>query len=240
VSAAKTAAVVVAGGSGERFGRTGGKQLASVAGWPVVSWALRALDAAGEVDLIVIVRPADRAREYAEQAVEPLGLTTQYVYADSGGTRQHSVAAGLAVLPEGIDTVVVHDGARPLITPDVVAGAVHALADSSSDGVVVGHPSIDTLKVVDGTRIVDTPDRCRYWQVQTPQVFRRDALERAHRKAHADGFSGTDDASLVERVGGVVDVIEGPRDNIKVTVPEDLAYVRAALNHRREGDDRCG
>ena len=103
------------------------------------------------------------------------------------------------------------------------------------DGAVVGHPSYDTLKLVEGDTVIETVDRERYWAVQTPQAFRRSALEEAHRAAVEDGFLGTDDASLVERAGGRVVVVQGTRDNLKVTVPEDLAFVQAVLNHRREG-----
>lgn len=229
-------AIVVAGGSGERFGRSGGKQLAPVAGWPVLSWALRALDAVPEIGRLVVVRPASRAEEYAREAIDPLGLATEVVFADSGETRQESVASGLTALRTEASIVVVHDGARPLITPDLVQRTIDLLLAGEGVGVVVAHPSYDTLKVVDTDgQVVETPERSRYWQVQTPQVFDRRALEMAHAKAASEGFSGTDDASLVERAGGRVRVIEGPRDNIKVTVPEDLAYVQAVLGRRRDG-----
>ena len=130
-----------------------------------------------------------------------------------------------------------HDGARPLVTPALISNALAALANEpEAAGVVVGHPAIDTLKLVDRFTIEATPPRSRYWAVQTPQIFRAEALRAACAAAEADGFLGTDDSSLVERTGARVIVFEGPRDNIKVTVAEDLLLVEAALRFREGGD----
>jgi 2-C-methyl-D-erythritol 4-phosphate cytidylyltransferase len=225
------AAVVLAGGSGERSERIGGKQLARVAGRPVVSWSLSALDEAG-LPHIVLVRPRERAEEYRASVIDPLGLAAAVTVADAGPTRHDSVLAGVAALPAGIDIVIVHDGARPLVEPEVVRGAVTMLiAHPEADGVVVGHPSVDTLKLVDAGRVLETVDRQRVWIAQTPQVFRLPALVRAHGEA-ARGGPGTDDAALVERGGGTVLMFEGPRDNIKVTLPEDFALVESVLARR--------
>jgi 2-C-methyl-D-erythritol 4-phosphate cytidylyltransferase len=221
---------LVAGGTGDRFGRPGGKQLARVAGRPVLWWALRACAAAEGVAAVVLVCPTERTREYVEaaQGAVPPGITL--ATAASGQTRQESVAAGLRAISDDFDLVIVHDGARPVVTSGLVDRLIGELASRSElDGVVVGHPSVDTLKIVEGDVIVDTPDRGMFWQVQTPQVFRREVLVRAHAQAAAAGFTGTDDASLVERIGGSVAVSMGPRDNIKVTVEEDLALAEAAL-----------
>ena len=97
------------------------------------------------------------------------------------------------------------------------------------DGVVCGQPAIDTLKIVDGNRIVETPPRSMYWAAQTPQIFKLDVVRRAHEEAIRQGFVGTDDSSLVERMGGCVMCVESPRDNLKVTLPEDLRPVTAIL-----------
>lgn len=235
---AKTTAIVVAGGIGERLGHAGGKQLAIVAGRPVLSWSLLALDASGCVDHIVLVCPHDRVREYRSHAVEPLALAVSVSYAPSGSSRQESVASGLAAMPGDTDIVLVHDGARPLLTPELTKAALDALEETlAAAGVVVGQPAVDTLKVVDGNRVLSTPDRSRFWTVQTPQVFRVTPLRDAYAAAHAAGFSGTDDASLVEHAGGTVLVVEGPRDNVKVTVAEDLAFIEAVLASRERGKE---
>ena len=231
-----TAAVIVAGGSGERLGLPGGKQLALVHGRPVLSWTLAAFDACPEVGLIVVVCHPDRVPEFQRTAVDPLGPSTPVLFAAGGQTRQDSVASGIATLSPDVGTVLVHDGARPLVTPGLISDALAAFAAADrADGLVVGYPSIDTLKVVDGITVRETPDRSHYWAVQTPQVFSAATLKAAYDAAAADGFLGTDDASLVERSGGRVVVFEGPRDNVKVTVAEDLSFVEAVLRFR-EGE----
>ena len=171
------AAIVVAGGSGERLGREGGKQLAMVAGLPVLLWTLKALAEEPQIGLIIIVTHPERVAEYRVLAVEPLGLSVPVVFVPGGESRQASVAAGLALVPDSADVVLVQDGARPLLTRALVAQALAALqADPSAAGVVVGHPAVDTLKLVEGGAVISTPDRSRYWAVQTPQFFRSAAL----------------------------------------------------------------
>ena len=233
----RAAAIIVAGGTGERLGVPGGKQLAEVAGRPVLSWSVSAFDALPQVDLIIVVCHPDRVDEYRASAVDELGLVTPVLFAGGGETRQASVASGLGLVPKGTSFVLVHDGARPLITPGAIAATLQALQDDpDADGAIVGHPVVDTLKVVDGRTIAETADRSRFWAVQTPQTFRAEALAAAYRAASAEGFVATDDASLVERAGGRVLVVDGPRDNIKVTVAEDLALVEAALLFRKDGE----
>ena len=232
------AAIVVAGGSGERFGRAGGKQLLEIAGLPVMSWALRAFDAVACVGLLVVVTHPERVEEYAAAAVEPLDLRARAVVVAGGERRQDSVAAGLAEVADDFDLVAIHDGARPLVTPAVISAAILAMeTDASLDGVVVGHPATDTLKVVERGAIVDTADRSRYWHAQTPQLFRTAAFRNVMREAELGAWEATDDAALVERAGGRVGVVEGPRDNLKVTLPEDAAIVEAVLRWR-EGKGR--
>lgn len=233
------AAVIAAGGSGERFGGPAGKQLALVAGLPVLSHTLLAFEHAREVDVVVVVTHPDRVDEYRRLAVEPAGVTKVVAVVAGGATRVQSVRAGLAALAEGVDLVAVHDGARAAVTPQTIDAAFATLAGRADvDGVVVGNPCVDTIKEVDPSgRVISTPDRIRFWNAQTPQVFRAAALSRAYWRAGVAGFEGTDDASLVEAVGGTVLMIEGPRSNLKVTVPEDLAIL-AALLEAREGEDR--
>jgi 2-C-methyl-D-erythritol 4-phosphate cytidylyltransferase len=241
VSGPLVAAVIVAGGAGERLGRPGGKQLAEVLGRPVLSWTLEAFEAAPEVELIVVVCHPERIDEYRRVAVNPVDPRTPVHFAPGGDSRQASVRNGLAALPASVRTVLVHDGARPLVTPELIASSLEALAaEPGTAGLVVGRPATDTIKRVEDHTVAETPDRSRYWTVQTPQVFAADVLMRAYEVAEADGFAGTDDASLVERLGEKVVVFEGPRDNIKVTVAEDLLLVEAALRFRVEegGEER--
>lgn len=231
------AAVIVAGGTGERSGLAGGKQLAVVAGLPVLSHTLHAFERCAAIDAIVVVVHPDRIAQYRSAAIDPLRLMKVVAVVGGGERRQDSVEAGLAALPADTDTVAVHDGARPLVTPDVIARAIGSLtADTSLSGVVVGHPSYDTLKTVDADgQVLGTPDRRTLWVAQTPQVFRAGALRDAYRAAAASGFTGTDDASIVEHAGGKVAMVAGPRDNIKITVPEDLLVVERIMESRGNG-----
>ncbi len=226
----QTAAIILAGGAGERFGREGGKQLVEIAGKPILTWSAEAFDAVGDIGLIVIVCPEDRADEYLKRAVDPFPFVTPVVMAPSGPIRQESAFSGLEYVGEEYDYVVLHDGARPLVSPDLILHTINTLKGNvDADGVVVAHPAVDTLKVVEDGVITGTPDRSVFWNAQTPQVFRVGIYRRAHASALSDGFVGTDDSALIERLGGKVLVVEGKRDNIKLTVPEDYAMLAAAV-----------
>ncbi|MGI6590294.1 MAG: 2-C-methyl-D-erythritol 4-phosphate cytidylyltransferase [Eggerthellaceae bacterium] len=236
----KTAAIILAGGSGERFGRTGGKQLVEIAGKPVLTWSAEAFDAVGDVGLIVIVCPEERTEEYLHTAIDPYPFVTPIVMAPAGSIRQESAFSGLEYVPESYEYVILHDGARPMIGSDLINHVISVLKGNlDADGAVVAYRSIDTLKIVENGVIVGTPDRSVFWNAQTPQVFRAGIYRRAHAAALADGFVGTDDSSLIERLGGRVLVVEGSRNNIKLTVPEDYLMlapaIRDALRQRYDG-----
>lgn len=226
----KTAAIVLAGGSGERFGHEGGKQLVEISGRPMLTWSIAAFDAVEDVGEIVVVCPQDRSDEYRARAIDPYPFVTPITMAPAGTTRQESAFSGLEYASEEYDFVVLHDGARPLISPDLIAHTINTLKGTlDADGAIVATPSIDTLKVVENGCIVGTPDRRVFWNAQTPQVFRAGVYRRAHASALSDGFIGTDDSSLIERLGGKVLVVEGKRSNIKLTVPEDYALLNMSL-----------
>ena len=209
---APVCAVVVAGGSGQRFGNPGGKQLVNVAGRPLMSWSIRAFDRSNKVGHIVVVCPAERRAEMRRLAISPYSYSTPISFADAGETRQDSTRAGVHAVPAGFEYVAIHDGARPLITTEAI------------DPVSYTHLTLPTREL--------------YWAAQTPQIFSVDAMKRAHAAAIAEGFIGTDDSSLVERMGGRVRCVQSPRDNLKVTVPEDLRPVTAILLGRMaEGED---
>ncbi len=233
---ANVAAVIVAGGSGERFGRPGGKQLLPICGKPLMSWCLQAFDAVPMVGKIVIVCPEARIEEYRSLAVEPYCLATPVEFACAGSIRQESALNGVELASQDFPIIAMHDGARPLILPETIVHAINVLKGTlDADGVVCGHPAIDTLKVVEGSSVVGTPDRSMFWIAQTPQIFHSDILLEAHRTALQEGYVGTDDASLVERIGGKVVLVDCPRDNMKLTVPEDLPAVSSLL-HARFGE----
>ncbi|WP_124061581.1 2-C-methyl-D-erythritol 4-phosphate cytidylyltransferase [Gordonibacter sp. Marseille-P4307] len=226
----RTAAIILAGGTGERFGQIGGKQLIEIAGKPVLTWSAESFDAVGDIGLIVVVCPQDRIDEYLHRAIDPFPFVTPIVIAPAGATRQESAFSGLEFVPDDFEYVVLHDGARPLVTPDLIEHTIATVKGNiDCDGAVVAHPSVDTLKIVENGVIVGTPDRTVFWNAQTPQVFRTGIYRRAHSAALSEGFVGTDDSSLIERLGGHILVVEGTRDNIKLTVPEDYELLSAAV-----------
>jgi 2-C-methyl-D-erythritol 4-phosphate cytidylyltransferase len=211
-------ALVVAAGSGERLGAGRPKAFVALAGRPMLAWSLDALRAAGVRDIVVAM---------------PRGLwePLEGVTAVAGGpTRSASVRAALAAAPPG-DVVVVHDAARPLVEPEHFEATVAALA--GVDCAVAAAPVSDTIKEAGEDRIVTaTLDRSALWAVQTPQAFRREALERALDVDEAVLERATDDAWLVERAGGRVRVVESTPANLKVTTPHDLRVAEALLADR--------
>ena len=196
-------AVIVAGGSGTRFGAPGGKQMIELAGRPLLSWTIEAFDRARSIAHIVVVCPDAHRAEMRERAVEPFGFTTPVGFATAGLRGRIPRAPASRPRPHRAPTSPCTTARAPLITPAVIDEVVAALlADPELDGAVCGQPAIDTLKIADTDGVVeDTPDRGRYWCVQTPQVFSVAMMRRAFAVADAEGFTGTDDASLVERAG---------------------------------------
>ncbi len=236
---ADTVAIIVAGGKGQRFGDPIGKQFVGLCGLPLMCWPLLAFDHAPSVAHIVIVCAPERRDEVRANVLEPLVLKTPVTLTDAGAERQDSVFSGLLAMPRGYAYVAVHDAARPLIETDTIEGVVaYVRGNEDLAGAICAAPAVDTLKLVDGRTVVATPDRSFYWCAQTPQVFRTRQLVAAYKAADWEGYRGTDDASLVERNGGRVAVFPCTRDNIKVTVPVDLAVVEATLGERLL-DDGC-
>ncbi|MDE2966988.1 MAG: 2-C-methyl-D-erythritol 4-phosphate cytidylyltransferase [Chloroflexota bacterium] len=224
----RVGAIVLAAGSSRRMGG-GDKLLADLAGRPVLSWTLAAFEECDAVDdLVVVTSSANRA------AVAELsrGLSKLRALVAGGRERQDSVWAGLSALRR-IDLVAVHDGARPLITADGIAGCIERAAEGV--GVVAGGPSVDTIKVVGvDERVVDTLDRSTLRAVATPQVFHAETLRRAHEAARRDGVLATDDAGLVERLGETVVVHDVGGPNPKITSPSDLILAEALVGARYE------
>ena len=216
--------VVVAGGSGARFG--GAKQYAMIGRRRMLDIAVATaveVAAASHGGVVVVVPAADVSSETlrAQQATAP-GARSCLLIVAGGATRSESVRAGLAAVPAEATVVCVHDAARPFATVALYAAVIGAVCEGA-DGAIPGVPVTDTIKVVDARRhVVETPDRAGLVAVQTPQAFRAGAL----RLAHADGGDGTDDAALVERSGGTVVVVDGLADNRKITHPDDLAWAQ--------------
>ncbi len=235
-----TCAIILAGGTGERFGDARGKQFVDLCGLPLMAWSVMAFDRAPSVASLVIVCAPDKVALVQEEVLGRLTLAKPVSFAPSGATRQDSVFSGLRNVARDQALIAVHDSARPLIEVEAIERACATVrADASLAGAICAHRSIDTLKLVEGTQVIATPDRSFYWAAQTPQVFRAKPLAAAYKAAFWDGFAGTDDSSLVERHGGKVVCVECSRDNLKVTVPEDLAVAAATLEQRLV-EEGCG
>jgi 2-C-methyl-D-erythritol 4-phosphate cytidylyltransferase len=213
-------ALLVAAGSGERLGASRPKAFVALAGRPMLEWSVLALQAAGITQLVVAL-PAEEAA--------PSGC----VGVRGGATRSESVR--LALREAGpADAVVVHDAARPLVTPEHFTGALAALRDA--DCAVAAAPVTDTVKEAgDDLRVTATLDRSRLWAIQTPQAFRRATLERALDVGDDVLAAATDDAWLVERAGGSVVVVPSTPENFKVTTPHDLRVAELLLTTRTSG-----
>lgn len=212
---AKVWSIVVAGGTGRRFGLF--KQFALLGGRPILEWAVEACRPFS--DGVVLVVPAEAAQ--AERVDAPLPFADTVV--PGGSTRSDSVRLGLAAVPADAEVVVVHDAARPLATARLFGAVIAAVRDGDADGAVPGLPVSDTIKEVDGAQMVKgTLDRSALVAVQTPQAFSADLLRRAHERAAALGASATDDAALVEALGATIRVVPGEPGNLKITTPEDL------------------
>lgn len=216
-----TVALIVAAGSGERLGASQPKALVELAGRPLVQWSIDALREVVGIQRIVVALPAG--------ARAPLGVRA----VDGGAVRSDSVRRALAVAPDG-DLVLVHDAARPLLTAELAGSVIAALeADQRADAAIAASSVTDTVKRVDSSGVVsETLDRRDLWAVQTPQVFRRAALERALDVPDEVLAQATDDAWLIERAGGKVIVVESSDENLKITTPLDLGVAELLLARR--------
>jgi 2-C-methyl-D-erythritol 4-phosphate cytidylyltransferase len=218
-------ALIVAAGRGERLGSGRPKALVPLCGRPLLEWSVAALQGVRAVTQIVVALPADE-----------LGCAPEGTIGVAGGVqRSHSVRQALAACRNG-DPVIVHDAARPLAPPELFEQALAELErHPDADAVIAAVPVADTIKEVgeDGRTVVRTLQRARLWAVQTPQVFRRAALERALTDASEDELAqATDDAWLVEHAGGVVRVVGSNLGNLKVTTREDLRVAELLLSER--------
>lgn len=221
------AVIVPAAGAGARMGGIA-KPLLHLGGEPVLVHALRPFLARPDVVRVVVALPG------AEAASPPPWLTRldrRITIVLGGAERADSVILALDAVPEDIDIVVVHDAARPLVTPALIERTIGAAAAGA--GAIAGIAATDTVHEVDAEgRIVATLDRSRLRQAQTPQAFPRAVLVEACRRAAAEGWRGTDEAALVNRYGGSIVVVEGDPENIKVTVPADVAIAESILQAR--------
>ena len=224
----KVYVLIPAAGLGRRMGASLNKQYLTLADRPVLAHTLALFDGHPRVAGIFVISPRDEVSFCRREVVERYGFAKVLDLVAGGAERQDSVRNGLrACVAEAGDIVLIHDGVRPLCPPACIDAAI----DSASriGACVVGVPVKDTIKEVEGGLIRGTPPRQRLWQAQTPQTFRYGLIRDAHERALAEGWIGTDDASLVERLGLPVAMVTGDYRNIKITTPEDLLLARAFL-----------
>ncbi len=220
-------AVIAAAGSGERLGAGGPKALVEVAGKPLLAWSLAALAAAKGVGEVVVAAPPgheDKVRAIAGPATVVTG----------GASRSESVASALNEIES--ELVVVHDAARPLAPHELFDAVVSELAEEAGcDALIAAAPVADTLKRALAGRVIETVPRSELWAVQTPQVFRAEALRSALKVEPEALARASDDASLIEAAGGVVRIFRWDEPNLKVTTPADIAIADALLRAPSRG-----
>ncbi len=226
----KVEVIIVAGGSGSRMGKP--KQFLPLAGKTVVEWSLQAFLAVPEIERVILVTTAENIREYGPMLVGP-----RVKLVESGPMRMGSVRNGFKEVSEDAEVVAVHDGARSLVTPEIIRAAVEEAYDS---GAAVPAVQVkDTLKKVTNKQmwISDTPSRSAYWAAQTPQCYRREVLAEALNR-FPDARTATDESQLVEKCGQKVRVVPSSYENFKITTPEDLVMAEALLEQRQGGRRR--
>jgi 2-C-methyl-D-erythritol 4-phosphate cytidylyltransferase len=218
----KVAAIIVAAGEGLRVGGSISKTYLPLCGRPMILRTLDRVFAAKTISSVVVVVAANElARSQSMLRQDPRIGPRPWQLHTGGATRQESVRCGLAALAKDSDFVAIHDGARPFVSPEFIDRCVEAAHEKGA--VVPGLPARNTIKLVGADRYVQsTPPRNALWEIQTPQVFRKDLIQAAHERALAEHFEATDDAMLVEHMGEPVYVLEGDKTNFKITLPEDV------------------
>jgi len=228
-----TTAIIVAAGEGRRIGGEVPKTYLPVCGRLMVLRTLDQFFSAQAIEEVVLVIAADEFLRCETMLRDDSELANRPWILQSGGpTRQQSVKKGLEKIGSDTDIVVIHDGARPFVSPALIDRCVQASRDKGA--VVVGVPVRDTIKIVSNDRWVQTTlSRSSLWAIQTPQGFRKQWIVEAHDRAAREAFEATDDAMLVERIGKPVFVVDGESTNIKITTPEDVWFAEALLRQKR-------
>ncbi|WP_456387129.1 2-C-methyl-D-erythritol 4-phosphate cytidylyltransferase [Desulfolithobacter sp.] len=239
-TSARAGAIIPAAGFGTRMGADRPKQFLDLAGTPVLIHTIRIFLDHPAISAVVVALPPSHYQQSLDLLTRYLSspLPAKLILTRGGTSRQESVSHGLAALPPQIDTVLVHDGARPLVSDRIIARCLAGVVRHGA--VITAIPAKDTLKKVDpeNGRIKSTIDRSRVWLAQTPQAMRRELLEQAFGLAAKDGFTGTDEASLLEHGNIPVYVVPGDEQNIKLTRPGDLLLASSMIGENGQKTDR--
>lgn len=224
----KTVALIVAAGKGERMRGRVKKQFIPLKGMPLLYYTLKAFEEFEGIENMYLVLDEGDFEYCAREIIQKYGIKKVSQFVPGGERRQDSVWNGLKAMEGRCHMVIVHDGVRPFVSPEILKRLTAAMIDAQA--VVTAIPALDTIKRVDGTGIVvDTLQRNTLFHVQTPQGFRFDLIQEAYERALREGIQGTDDAYFVERMGMPVKVVEGSSFNIKITMPEDIALAHYIL-----------
>lgn len=227
-----TSAVILAAGSSRRMGGSSTKQFLEVNGIPVVARTLMEFENSALIDEIIVVAKADEIEKYSDFP-QKYGIKKTFKVIEGGETRQKSARCGVDAVDEQSKFIAIHDAARCLITEEMIEKVCHGAY--LNGGAILAIKAIDTVKIGDKNNFIEsTPERALTWQAQTPQVFKVNAFRAATYIARDEKFEGTDDASLLEHIRIPVKLIEGSRENIKVTEPIDVYLAEAILKSRAE------
>ena len=230
----KSYAILLGGGSGRRMESSVNKVFLPLRGIPAI---IRSLAPFTTLCAGAVVVAAENEIDEMNAVLRRYGMS-RFVKAvvPGGSERQHSVWNGLMALPEDAECVLIHDGARALVTEEIIQRAMQSVEAHGSG--IASVPVVDTIKRAekDGL-VIETPDRSSMYAMQTPQAFRLPLIVEAHKKAQEDGFLGTDDAALLEHAGTPVYLSEGDRENLKLTTPMDLKLAELLLNMRAEKEN---
>ncbi len=225
-------AIIVAGGRGKRMGPGPSKQYLPLLGKPVLAHVLEAFEKARKVDEVILVVGPGEEEYCKEEIVDRYGYSKVTKIVPGGETRQDSVFSGIKNLPREAETVMIHDGARPLIRSHDIETTFAQL--KGYDGVVLGAPVTETIKLVKEGIIKSTLDRSEIWAAQTPQLFNADVIIASYEAAVNDGASFTDDSALAERLGYRIKMADGSYENIKITTEKDMILAEMILKKREE------
>jgi 2-C-methyl-D-erythritol 4-phosphate cytidylyltransferase len=228
------AALIPAAGRGQRMGRQVEKQFVPLMGKPLLAHTLARFEATPGIDRIVVIVPAGRETFCSQEIIEAEGFQKVACIVAGAETRQGSVTAGFHYVDEQVDVVVIHDGARPFVSPSLIQASIELAFQHGS--ATVGIPESDTLKHVSSAgTVIETVDRRNLWRAQTPQAFRRSILQRALAYAEKHNIDATDEAALVESLASPVHIIPGSIWNFKVTTPDDFLLAELLLAQRTKG-----
>lgn len=225
-------AIIPAAGRSERMEKLGNKLFVEIKNKPILAYTLEVFNQCPQIDQIILVLNEKDLKLFQEKIEKKYHFKKNLLVVKGGKQRQDSVFEGLKKIDKSTLYIVIHDGSRPLITTRLINKAISDV--QGTNGIVLGLPLVDTIKKVSENRIIEkTLNREKIWLTQTPQIFKKEIIIEAHRRAKKDKFQATDDAMLVERLGYKVKMLPGSSDNIKITNPEDLRLMEYILDKRK-------